>query len=82
MGYSQQILPVTRQPHKPISGRKWTLVAFFLMVVSAIVNGNSAIPLIDQLIAGVLLAFAASVPPLAGELLLGVLVSDYPAIPG
>jgi hypothetical protein len=24
----------------------------------------------------------SSVPPLAGELLLGVLVSDYPAIPG
>jgi len=61
MPNSQQTPPVTPQPNKRISGRKWTLVAFFLTVVSAVVNGNSAIPLIDRLIAGVLLVFAATV---------------------
>ena len=61
MPNSQQTPPVTQQPKKPIPGRKWTLVAFFLTVVGAVVNGNNTIPVIDRLIVGALLAFAASV---------------------
>ena len=59
MPNSQQTPPATQRPKKPISRHKWTLVAFFLTVVSAVANGNSDIPLTDRLIAGVLLAFAA-----------------------
>jgi hypothetical protein len=61
MQNSQQTSPATHQQSQSISVRKWVVAAYFLTVVSAVVTGTNSFPLIDRLIAGMLLGLVVSI---------------------
>lgn len=53
-------MPNSPQSPPAISVRKWVVVAYFLTIISAVVTGTNSFPLIDRLIAGMLLGLVVS----------------------